>query len=510
VVLVVGAVRVVVATRHRTDQIATNDTGTDPRTAGRLTFDPVPAGMKVGWVDDGVRKGGGLPIPDPKDQREIARIYARPTATPEAGPVLIVTSYGDDSGRLENYPSTARSIDVGGATGKQWGRGGRNFMAVHRDGYWFHLEWSGVADPEAIAAGMRRSPDNYGAVIEPAVLPAGVVELAAGKQGSADSVFNAAAMENPTPFVSWGGYLSKPGLSYVSLVESPREFLARRVSFGYSSIADVVINGNPGVLFTVASDVPQPTVLVKLVWNDGRRTVLLTASNVASDEVVAMARSLRPATDEEWRAMKSDAKRAQAANDNRIDAEAATSVPSPPTTSIVVKVPLPAATEIKRVATPVDWPAGVTDAETTASLTNYADHVTLHPPKPDAPWLTAWRGVVDGIVCFGLETGPRCMPDAASEGVVVVAEGGSLPIVILQAPIGTRLMRGVSSKQSFNVAFADFGKSAFGTLRLLDADDPVVFTLPNGDRVSLRFDPKTLFAQWGSPVESPAWAPSGS
>jgi hypothetical protein len=510
--LVVGTIGGVVATRHQTARIGTNDTGTDPRTAGRLTFDPIPPGFAVGWVDDGTGKRGGLPVPDPKDQRDITRIYARPTATPETGPVLIVDSYGDDYGVLEDYPSTARSIDVGGTPGKQWERDGRSFIAVHRDGYWFNLKSSGVSNPVAVAAGMRRASDNYGAVVDPAALPEGVVELAAGRRGSADSVFNAAAMENPTPFVSWGSTTSNAGLSYVSFVESPSEFLARRVSFGYSSMSDISIDDHAGVLFTVSVDFGARSTDVKLVWNDGHRTVLMTASNVPADDVVAAARSLRPATADEWRAMKSEAKRTQLAQEEAIAKSDATSVPIAPTTTRVVPTPLPPATEMKRAPTPVAWPAGVTATEVTASLTNYADHVTLLPPESDAVWLTAWHGVVDGIVCFGLKTGPLCLPETASGRVVVVAEGGSLPIALLQAPLGTRLMRGVSSNRTVNVAFADFGKSAYGTVLLADAsaNEPIVFTLPNGDRVSLQIDPDSMFASWVSPAEPPAWVPQGA
>jgi hypothetical protein len=165
---------------------------------------------------------------------------------------------------------------------------------------------------------------------------------------------------------------------------------------------------------------------------------------------------------------------------------------------------------MRRVDTAVVWPSPVPGAIRTPSLENYADRVTLVSVEPGAAWLTAWQSRPSGVVCLGLAIRATCVPHVvteADEGIVVIAEGAAPPIALLQAPLGTRLLRGTNSTGTINVAFADFGTSAYGTVLLKSVSDPIVFTLPNGARVSLQIDPKASAATDHAATDPQPWAP---
>jgi hypothetical protein len=241
--------------------------------------------------------------------------------------------------------------------------------------------------------------------------------------------------------------------------------------------------------------------------NDGERTTVVQSrqratlndeSGLSVEAFVAAASSLRPAFDTEWKRMKQDARTNQSAADRRSAATQPTDV-GPPTT---YRMPPPVR------GSPEPWPVGVSEAQTDASESNYGKRVTLLPPGADGWWLTAWPGVVDGIVCYGQPDGVRCIPmHPRQKRRRQSCKGRAATALRCSAsPLGTRSMSAGRSSGPVEISFVDFGKSAYGSVLLggTDAIDVLVFSLPNGRRMSVRVEVNSFGAK---PANAQAFAP---
>jgi hypothetical protein len=227
-----------------------------------------------------------------------------------------------------------------------------------------------------------------------------------------------------------------------------------------------------------------------VLFNDGVRTTIVQSGG-SGDALDDFARSLRPVSAEEWREMKKAAAR------NRADADASeraanrTSVVATPTTRLVVRQEKARPAEVSRELG--EWPAGVTMEEVAESgnPARIADGIELMSRARDGWAYYAWRGVVDGIACFGGPTGSGCVPDIATPadvGLTVLVEGGPNALVLFRAPLGTRSLSGIGSNTSVTVKFTDFGNSAYGVIRLpaTALGETFIFELANSTRVSYR------------------------
>lgn len=263
-------------------------------TPGRWTMDVPPVGLKLTNVSDGRPSAGS--------DHYVTRIYASTSVTPERGPFVVLLSYPDDVGS-PSIPNDATSVDVGGFAGTQWTKSGRNVIVVQRDGFWYQMETSRIANAVALATTAQQALDGSGAVIDDSLLPSGVLPLGVG---SVEEVrfLTTSALANPIPNAHWETTSRDAGVFYESIVESPAQFPLHRVEYPYTSITDIVVNGHPAT--TLVGD-----RFVTVTWNDGQRTMIVTGYNVEADVVLTAATALRPASDAEWQLMEASAVQAQ-------------------------------------------------------------------------------------------------------------------------------------------------------------------------------------------------------
>lgn len=280
------------ATTHTAQPVSTTP---PPSTPGHWMLDAPPDGLQLSDVSDERSAAGS--------DQFVTRIYASASLAPELDPVVVLTSYADGVGSPD-IPASAVAVDVGGLVGKQWTNSGRDVIAVQRAGYWYQLETSGIINAAAMAATAQRAPDNYGAVIDAALLPPGVSEAGVGTIEEV-RFFNTDVLANSISSAHWEMPTRDAGVFYQSIVESAAQFPLHRIEYPYTSITDITVNGHPATTLVGEG-------FVTVTWNDGQRTTIVTGYNVQADVVLSVATSLRPASDHEWLSMNARAQLAQA------------------------------------------------------------------------------------------------------------------------------------------------------------------------------------------------------
>ncbi|HQV57720.1 MAG TPA: hypothetical protein PKV27_06890 [Ilumatobacteraceae bacterium] len=93
------------------------------------------------------------------------------------------------------------------------------------------------------------------------------------------------------------------GYFYQAIAESAADFALHRIEYPYSMLTDIDIHGHAAVLATG----PAANPFTSVMWNDGQRTFVVGGyGGVSSDDTMAIARALRPATEVEWRTLQQE------------------------------------------------------------------------------------------------------------------------------------------------------------------------------------------------------------
>jgi hypothetical protein len=267
---------------------------------GHMTLDSVPSGWRFETASDSV-------YPDTADF-VIQRIYATSDTAPETLPALVLSSMGDVGEPMVGSP--AESVTVQGAPGRLSASagGGQSLFFGPVDGHNYLLVGYHVTRAELITAAntVQRSPDDYGAVIDAAALPAGVSERGAGFVSEIWFISEQAAA-HPIPQAHWTD--GTGALWYRSFEDPDMPPLGR---FGFDAVTDTTVNGNPAYVATVevdplalATGQPRPPAasVASVTWSDGTRTFLLASNSIGAEQLLGLAAALRPATDDEWTQM---------------------------------------------------------------------------------------------------------------------------------------------------------------------------------------------------------------
>ena len=267
-------------------------------TAGHMTLDAPPPGWGFELASDSI---------DTNDSdRVVQRIYATPGSTPETGPALLLTSMSAADGAPGVFGVTDTRVpnriptDVQGTAGQltQPDGGGQSLTFGPVDGYNYLLTGYHVSEDQLVAAAntVHVSPDGHGSVIDQTALPAGVTERGTGFVSEIWFISTLAAT-HPIPEAHWTDGSGE--LWYRSFEDPGMAPLGR---FGFDTVTDTTINGQPGYVATVTPAHQQGTV-ASMMWSDGTRTFLLASNKIGAAQLQILAAALRPATDAEWAAM---------------------------------------------------------------------------------------------------------------------------------------------------------------------------------------------------------------
>ena len=271
---------------------------------GRLTVDKVPDGLALFDASEGIVADGG--------SQPITRIYATEGNAPEEGPYVRVDGM-NAAVVTPGIADGAESVDVGGVSGHRWEADGVVHVVFQRGSDAFAVVTHDIDAPVAVAASARMAADGSGPVIDATLLPAGVSATSAGVMDEIRFIATDLTRE-PITSVHWMRSVSGDrGVFLRSWAEQPDQFLLHRVEAAYHSYATVDV----GRWQAVQVSLTDPNPLTTVMWNDGTRTYVVSgwatvhADPVPADEVLAVARALRPATEQEWREMKVTATRNQ-------------------------------------------------------------------------------------------------------------------------------------------------------------------------------------------------------
>lgn len=153
------------------------------------------------------------------------------------------------------------------------------------------------------------------ALLTPAVLPEGVVELGAGNR--IEDTFFTGPTEVPLATTSWADDGDR--LMWARIVPlDPTALVASR--FGNAAVEDVTIQGSPGYVATGLPGGPADGVTT-VAWSDGERTIFLFGKRVTMQELLDTAESMESVSEEDWSAAGASAR-------------PASPEPSPPSASI--------------------------------------------------------------------------------------------------------------------------------------------------------------------------------
>lgn len=321
VVLLVGGF-VVVANRAEpfgsaspieTTPINTDAPTSEDRAVGPLTFNPVPAGWSLtGATNDAFANTSW----DVK-----TRFYTADAQRPETAATFAVSMapaeiIGWDA------PAEATTVTVHGVEASLYddeGTGGRALSYVLADQLYI-VKGYRVTDDEIITVAANTAPagpghDNYGAVVDPAGLPAGVEEVYIGGSGFERWFIGKNALTHPIPATHWESETSSVWI--YSIQQNPRWLPLTRI--GWTTVTDTTVHGQPAFILTADSE-PE---FRGVNWIEGGVTYLVGSRNLDDNQLLDLVHQLRLASDDEWTEM-------LAANNDRVDSVGADSTDTIP------------------------------------------------------------------------------------------------------------------------------------------------------------------------------------
>ena len=305
-VVVVGVGALVAVERSQPDAPVTGPVATQPPApgpgsgvaapGGMMLFDPVPETLADAAV---TATSGPDPVSTPTvpEGELVRRWYTTTMEQPELHPHLEVSSVSTTQQIDPPTGDDATAVTVQGVEGWLYDDPfGRGRSVVFHDGETlFVLTGYGLADDDLLAAaentGLADVDTTFGAFVDSAALPAGLIERAVGTAFESHFL-PLQTQQHATPMIHWeAGDIS---VWLQTIVEDPALVPLHRL--GYDTVTDTTVHDRPAFVTTIAS---QPTY-AGVTWSENGTTYLLGSNGLEPDTIVQYANRLRPATRTEW------------------------------------------------------------------------------------------------------------------------------------------------------------------------------------------------------------------
>ena len=257
--------------------------------AVRLAPTAIPDGMHLVRCEFGVRDAG---------DDVVERVYATATSNPESGPAVILTTL-DARYASPDIPNDADRVTVRDVEAFVYPGpipSSRTVSIGPIDGTWFTLTGYNVTRTELLAAAATAAPapDGYGGTLDPAALPSGVTELAAGTRPEAWFI-ERSAQHHPIGRASWTDDDNERAFWYTASYQAATYLPSGRI--GFETVTDLTVQGHDGYQATTSDG------FQTIAWSDGNITVMLGATGLTADELRSIAETMRQADQTEWNAI---------------------------------------------------------------------------------------------------------------------------------------------------------------------------------------------------------------
>jgi hypothetical protein len=257
--------------------------------AVRLAPTAIPEDMHLVHCDFGVREAG---------DDVVERIYATATSNPESGPAFILITL-DARYASPDIPNDADRVNVRDVDAFVYPGpipSSRTVSIGPIDGTWYSITGYNVTRTELLTAATTAAPapDGYGGTLDPAALPPGVTELAAGTRREA-WFMERSAQQHPIGQASWTGDHNDRTFWYTASHQAATFLPSGRI--GFETVTDLTVQGHDGYQATTSDG------FQTIGWNDGNITVMLGATGLTADELRSIAETMHQANQTEWNAI---------------------------------------------------------------------------------------------------------------------------------------------------------------------------------------------------------------
>lgn len=256
---------------------------------GALTFDSPPTGFTLTHAQ-------ADRFAD--DEWEIrTRFYTADPERPDTAATFAVTTMPADAFSTD-IPSDATVVTVGTIEASLYDdpHTGHRTLTYQSGDQLYTITGYQVTDDEIITVALHTGPagpgyDDFGAVVDPDGLPAGVEEVHTGGSWFEQWFISQNTLTYPIAMVHWES--DTASLWTISLFQNPRWFPLTLI--GWDTITDTTVRGEPAFIVTTASD-PE---FLGVHWIGGN-THMVGSRGLDESELIELVEQLRPATDTEW------------------------------------------------------------------------------------------------------------------------------------------------------------------------------------------------------------------
>jgi hypothetical protein len=309
------------------------ETGAAP--GGMMLFDPLPDGLANAVL---TAEPGPDPVTVPAGPERdwVRRWYTSKMDQPELHPHLEVASVSTTQQIDPPAVDDATAVTVQGVEGWLYNDpfGSGRSVVFHDGQTMFVLTGYQLSDDELLVAAENTGlagTGSFGAVVDSAALPAGLIERAVGTAFESHFL-PLESQQHPSPLMHWDA--AEISVWLQTITEDPTLVPLHRL--GYDTVTDTTARDQPAFVTTIAS---QPTY-VGVTWTENGITYLLSSLGLGRDTIIEYANVLRPATSSEWSnlvaesATRGDLDRTLATDTSVVSEEPVTGVEAESTTTV--------------------------------------------------------------------------------------------------------------------------------------------------------------------------------
>jgi hypothetical protein len=303
------------------DAAAPNSGPEDAVAPGAMTFDSLPAGFSLTSTNADVFADVDWDVK--------TRFYTADAESPDTAATFAVTTAPAGLAGWD-VPTDATTVTVQGLEASIYDdprTGGRSLSYLLVDQLYMITGYR-VTDAEIITVAANTGPagpghDNYGAIVDPAGLPAGVDEAYIGGSWFERWFIGKNALTHPVPASHWDSETAS--LWIYSLQQNPRWLPLTRI--GWTTITDITVHDQPAFIVTADTE-PE---FRGVNWIEGNITYLVGSRGLDDTQLLDLVQQLRPATTDEW----TDMLTSSGADVEVVGADPTDAIPTPTTVSPV-------------------------------------------------------------------------------------------------------------------------------------------------------------------------------
>jgi hypothetical protein len=250
---------------------------------GALVLDPLPGGWTLQRATSNPWRSDG----------EVVTVYAAQPGRGDQSATVFIQTVDADLGE-PSMTGTVTDVDVAGVTGHLHDSAFGRALSFQRDGSWTTLTSQRYGDSALLAmAQATTTADDRSTVIASDALPSELVERRTGHLFEAWWIDDAATGQ-VAPQANW--ISGERSFWYMSVADPDGAvpLRARGTIFAETTVwgAEAIVSGyDPAGSYR------------SVAWPSDGRMYLVGSRGLSTDELVAMANLLRPATDDEWQAI---------------------------------------------------------------------------------------------------------------------------------------------------------------------------------------------------------------